>query len=133
MTERAPTPAPGPAAAAPVSEDTSSLTWLLVVVGLANVIGISHSVMSREEILALRPEFSPRLLDVAMSAAVINVVSVGALLRWKRWGAIGLGAGLLTLLVTNALGDAPLALTLLAPIALLLVGMYLWPWRTRLT
>lgn len=118
--------------AAPPPVDTSSLTWLLVIVGLANLIGISHGMMSREEILNARPELTPALLNGAMGAAVANVVSIVGLLRWRRWGAVGLTLGLLVLLMINLRAGAPFAVTLLPAVAMLLVGIYLWPLRWRL-
>lgn len=126
MTDQVAGPTPGK------SGDDSALTWLLVIIGMANLIGVSHGIRSREEILVDRPELTPTLLTVALVAGFLNVVSVVGLLRWRRWGAVGLVSGLLTVLAVNVWAGFPLALSSLSPVALLLLGLYLWPARGRL-
>ena len=131
MTEPSGTSAP-PSASDSGEPDYSSLSWLLVIIALANLTGVGHGLMSRDEILEGSPHLTSGLLAAAMGAAVVNVISIVGLLQWRRWGAIGLTLGLTTLLVINVWVDAPMEFTLLMPVAMLLVGMYLWPLRDKL-
>ena len=84
----------------PKKRHWSISVWLTIII-LANAAGAVFTVMKREQLQAILPDYPQWGTWATAALAALNVVSAIAILSWKRWGFYGVVASSLVACILN--------------------------------